>query len=139
VADVQRFGVAGDAGLQPDRAIEPRQQPDGVAIRTPQPVSSRVTVPAAARSVASGPHVDFRTRSPDLSAFPRSQWLRSMRNALAAMPNEELDYGEAHGTDGPLRRARGIPRQSAVSWRIPWLPDQQRRRQLQLLVRRRAR
>lgn len=55
-------------------------------------------------SVTSGPNVDFRTRSPDLAAFPRGEWLRSMRNALSKMPNEELDYGEPRGTDA-LRRA----------------------------------
>jgi GntR family transcriptional regulator/MocR family aminotransferase len=64
---------------------------------------SREPTPASV-SVTSGPHVDFRTRSPDLSAFPRTAWLRSLRNALSSMPNEELDYGEAHGTDA-LRRA----------------------------------
>jgi GntR family transcriptional regulator/MocR family aminotransferase len=56
------------------------------------------------QSVTSGPHVDFRTRSPDLAAFPRAEWLRSVRNALARMPNEELDYGDPRGTDA-LRRA----------------------------------
>ena len=55
-------------------------------------------------SVTTGPHVDFRTRSPDLAAFPRAEWLRSVRNALATMPNEELDYGDPRGTD-VLRRA----------------------------------
>jgi GntR family transcriptional regulator / MocR family aminotransferase len=56
------------------------------------------------QSVVSGPHVDFRTGRPDLSAFPRSAWLRSLRNVLTTIPHEELDYGDPRGADA-LRHA----------------------------------
>jgi GntR family transcriptional regulator/MocR family aminotransferase len=50
------------------------------------------------------PRIDFRAASPDLSAFPRSVWLRSLRNALATMPNEAFGQGELRG-EGVLRQA----------------------------------
>src|SRR5262245_21123670 len=49
------------------------------------------------------PRIDFRA-NPDLSAFPRSAWLRSLRTALATMPNEAFGPGEARGED-VLRQA----------------------------------
>lgn len=61
-------------------------------------------VQAKPQSVVRGPNVDFRTRSPDLSAFPRAEWLRSVRNALSDMAHEELDYGDHRGTEA-LRQA----------------------------------
>lgn len=54
--------------------------------------------------VVSGPLVDFRTTTGDLSAFPRTEWLRSMRNALSTMSHEDLGYGDPRGAD-VLRRA----------------------------------
>jgi GntR family transcriptional regulator / MocR family aminotransferase len=67
---------------------------------------------AAALSVASEtpaaavarPSIDFRLGRPDVSAFPRAAWLRSMRHALAAMPDRDLDYGDPRGVK-PLRSA----------------------------------
>jgi GntR family transcriptional regulator / MocR family aminotransferase len=50
------------------------------------------------------PRFDFRPSVPDLSAFPRSAWLRSLREALAAMADAELDYGDPRGVE-PLRSA----------------------------------
>jgi GntR family transcriptional regulator/MocR family aminotransferase len=61
--------------------------------------------PAAKRPVpASRPHIDFGVGTPDLSAFPRSAWLRSLREALTHMPHEELGYGDPLGVE-LLRRA----------------------------------
>jgi GntR family transcriptional regulator / MocR family aminotransferase len=50
------------------------------------------------------PRFDFRPSVPDLSAFPRRIWLRSVRSALAAMPDHDLDYGDPRGAE-PLRTA----------------------------------
>jgi GntR family transcriptional regulator/MocR family aminotransferase len=47
---------------------------------------------------------DFRPAAPDLSAFPRASWLRSLRVALATMTDAELGYGDPRGAE-PLRRA----------------------------------
>jgi GntR family transcriptional regulator/MocR family aminotransferase len=49
-------------------------------------------VPATARV-----RFDFRPSRPDLSAFPRASWLRSLRNALATMTDAELGYGDPRG------------------------------------------
>src|SRR5260221_13269511 len=38
------------------------------------------------------PRFDFRPGTPDLSAFPRGAWLRSLREALARMPDFALGY-----------------------------------------------
>ncbi len=45
------------------------------------------------------PRIDFRVSVPDLSAFPRAAWLRSLREALAHMPNDELGYGDPRGAE----------------------------------------
>jgi GntR family transcriptional regulator/MocR family aminotransferase len=50
------------------------------------------------------PRFDFRPAAPDLSAFPRASWLRSLRAALASMTDADLGYGDPRGAE-PLRRA----------------------------------
>jgi GntR family transcriptional regulator/MocR family aminotransferase len=50
------------------------------------------SVPAPARL-----RFDFRPSRPDLSAFPRASWLRSLRTALATMTDAELGYGDPRG------------------------------------------
>lgn len=50
------------------------------------------------------PRFDFRPSVPDLSAFPRAAWLRSVRDALAGMSDADLDYGDPRGVE-PLRSA----------------------------------
>ena len=58
---------------------------------------------------------DFRPSIPDVATFPRSAWLRSMREALATMPDDELRYGDPRGVDALrtaladyLGRVRGV-------------------------------
>jgi GntR family transcriptional regulator/MocR family aminotransferase len=55
------------------------------------------------------------TGSPDLSHFPRVQWLTAARRALTAAPNDALGYGDARGRvelrgalAEYLARARGV-------------------------------
>ncbi len=57
---------------------------------------------------------DFRYGAPDLSAFPRRQWLAGLRAALRDAPDSALSYGDPRGTGGLreelaryLNRARG--------------------------------
>ena len=74
-----------------------------------QPRVSELVGPAREREarpapVLSGPLVDFRTTTGDLSAFPRTEWLRSMRTALGTMSHEDLGYGDPRGAE-ILRRA----------------------------------
>ncbi|HEY3614585.1 MAG TPA: PLP-dependent aminotransferase family protein [Gaiellales bacterium] len=77
----------------------------------------RVSANAAAGAAAPAPSLavapraprarfDFRPTAPDLSAFPRSAWLRSLRAALASMTDAELGYGDPRGAE-PLRLALG--------------------------------
>ncbi|MBK5232853.1 MAG: PLP-dependent aminotransferase family protein [Thermoleophilia bacterium] len=52
---------------------------------------------------------------PDLSLFPRKEWLAAVRRSLTGMPNSELGYGDPRGTPemreelaSYLRRVRGV-------------------------------
>jgi GntR family transcriptional regulator/MocR family aminotransferase len=61
------------------------------------------------------PRYDFRPGSPDLSTFPRSAWLRSVREALAGMRNADFGYTDPHGSEvlrlalrDYLGRVRGV-------------------------------
>ncbi len=59
-----------------------------------------VTAPMAARPEpppGTRYRFDFRPGRPDLAEFPRLEWLRSMRNALDAAPNDRLGYLDGHG------------------------------------------
>ncbi|WP_329441316.1 PLP-dependent aminotransferase family protein [Streptomyces canus] len=53
--------------------------------------------------------------TPDLASFPRAQWLKAARRALATAPYQALDYGDPRGRvelrtalSGYLSRARGV-------------------------------
>ncbi len=61
------------------------------------------------------PRYDFRPSVPDVSTFPRSAWLRAYREALAAISDAELGYGDPGGDDvlrtalaDYLGRVRGV-------------------------------
>jgi GntR family transcriptional regulator/MocR family aminotransferase len=71
--------------------------------------------PIARRRRLTHPRFDFRPSRPDLPSFPRAMWLRSLRSALSAMKDAELDYGDPRGSDtlrevmaGYLGRVRGV-------------------------------
>ena len=69
--------------------------------------------PAAPREVS--PRFDFRPSRPDVSAFPRRSWGRSLKTAMTTIPDAELIYGDPCGVE-PLRatladylgRVRGV-------------------------------
>jgi len=70
----------------------------------------RVSATAANAPAAPAPHppergarFDFRPAVPDVSAFPRAAWLKSVRAAMAALTDAELLYGDPTG-DGVLKR-----------------------------------
>jgi GntR family transcriptional regulator/MocR family aminotransferase len=61
------------------------------------------------------PRFDFRPSVPDVSSFPRAAWLRATREALATMPDADLQYGDPVGLEtlraalaGYLGRVRGV-------------------------------
>jgi GntR family transcriptional regulator/MocR family aminotransferase len=71
--------------------------------------------PTGEALVVPEPRFDFRPGVPDLSAFPRTAWLRSMREALAIMPDADLGYSDPHGSEvlrlalsDYLGRVRGV-------------------------------
>ncbi|CAL9474740.1 HTH-type transcriptional regulatory protein GabR [Streptomyces sp. enrichment culture] len=81
-----------------DRAVPP-------PTRRPAPSPNRTGRPAY--SLVPG--------TPDLASFPRAQWLRAARRALATAPNDALGYGDPRGRvelrtalAGYLSRARGV-------------------------------
>jgi GntR family transcriptional regulator/MocR family aminotransferase len=43
------------------------------------------------------PRFDFRTGRPDVSLFPRAEWLASLRRALRDAPDARFDYGDPRG------------------------------------------
>src|SRR4051794_1614314 len=74
-----------------------------------RPKVSQAARPREAGSSAAGapaalPRFDFRPRAPDVSSFPRTAWLRSLREALAGITDADLLYGDPGGVDA-LRAA----------------------------------
>src|SRR5689334_2114954 len=55
------------------------------------PPPSRPLVPDAT------PRFDLRPRAPDVSGFPRTEWLRCLRDAVHGMTNADLGYGDPRG------------------------------------------
>jgi GntR family transcriptional regulator/MocR family aminotransferase len=69
---------------------------------------------------AEPPRFDFRPGVPDLSAFPRSAWLRALREALATMRDADFGYTDPQGCPSLrealaeyLGRVRGVVADSA--------------------------
>lgn len=79
-------------------------------------VATATAAPAGAAIVPRpAPEIDLRPGLPDLSAFPRAEWLRAERAVLADLPASALGYGDPRGTPqlrtalaGWLTRSRGV-------------------------------
>ena len=61
------------------------------------------------------PRFDFHPRAPDVSSFPRTAWLRSLRDAVASIADADLLYGDPGGVSALrsslaeyLGRVRGV-------------------------------
>ncbi|MEU4177263.1 PLP-dependent aminotransferase family protein [Streptomyces sp. NPDC026589] len=72
-------------------------------------------VAARPRTARPGAGYNLKPGSPDLSAFPRTAWLKAARKALTAAPDEAFGYGDPHGRvelrtvlAEYLARARGV-------------------------------
>jgi GntR family transcriptional regulator/MocR family aminotransferase len=50
-----------------------------------------------AQAPEAGPRYDFSATSPDLTLFPRTAWRRALDQALVALPDSALDYGDPRG------------------------------------------
>jgi GntR family transcriptional regulator/MocR family aminotransferase len=73
-----------------------------------------VTAPEVAPARAH-PRFDFRPSMPDVSTFPRTAWLRSLRDAVTTITDADLGYGDHSGVDALrsaladyLGRVRGV-------------------------------
>jgi len=78
------------------------------------PSGERERPPVAATSLGAGHRHDFDPGIPDLVAFPRQDWLRSLRTAAREAPFGSLGYGDPRGAPelrnalmAYLGRARG--------------------------------
>ncbi|MFE7441474.1 PLP-dependent aminotransferase family protein [Streptomyces chartreusis] len=83
-----------------------------VADRTVTPPTGPAAAPRPERA---RPAYDLVPGTPDLAAFPRTEWLRAARRAFLAAPNRSLGYGDPRGhaelrtaLAGYLARARGV-------------------------------
>ena len=87
----------------------------GARPRVAQGAAATAPAGAVAAPTAARVRFDFRPSRPDVSAFPRASWLRSLRTSLAGMSDADLIYGDPRGAD-PLRetladylgRVRGV-------------------------------
>jgi GntR family transcriptional regulator / MocR family aminotransferase len=66
------------------------------------PQISEAAVPGAGGAATrtgspSATRFDLRPRAPDVSSFPRTSWLRSLRDAIGAITDAELLYGDPGG------------------------------------------
>ncbi|MFL5515423.1 MAG: PLP-dependent aminotransferase family protein [Gemmatimonadales bacterium] len=98
--------LAGEGYLELRPGARPRVT--GSAGRWQEPASTRPAQTAE-------PKYDFRPGVPDLSSFPRSIWLRSLRAALSTMRDADLGYTDPQGTEvlrvalrDYLGRVRGV-------------------------------
>ncbi|MEU2053482.1 PLP-dependent aminotransferase family protein [Streptomyces bungoensis] len=82
-------------------------------------VAERAVPPPAAaaprRRAPGGPTYSLVAGIPDLASFPRAEWLKAARRALAGAPFQALGYGDPRGRPelraalaGYLARARGV-------------------------------
>ncbi|MDX8033906.1 PLP-dependent aminotransferase family protein [Lentzea sp. BCCO 10_0856] len=80
-------------------------------------VAQRVSPPPPVKRAATGPDVrfDLTVSTPDITEFPRAEWIRSTRRALTAAPSEAFGPGDPQGRielrtvlAEYLARARGV-------------------------------
>ena len=98
--------LAAEGYLSLRQGARPRVSAAAVLAGEPEAVASR-PAPRA--------RFDFRPSVPDVSAFPRAAWLRSLREALATITDADLGYGDPRGVEALrcaladyLGRVRGV-------------------------------
>ena len=98
--------LAAEGYLVLRRGARPKVSEAAVAA---EPSRSEAAAPVAP------PRFDFRPRAPDVSSFPRTAWLRALREALAAITDADLLYGDPRGVEALrsalaayLGRVRGV-------------------------------
>lgn len=115
-------GLADDLGISRRLVVDAYAQllAEGYLVSRPGAGTYVAGTAGAPRPVASKPaertlRYDFFPGAPDLGSFPRSLWLRTMREVLASTPPSALAYPDARGTPelrgalaAYLRRVRGV-------------------------------
>ncbi len=96
----RRVAVEAYAQLAAEGYLSLRQ---GARPRVSNTTIAQPPAPAPLRAPIT-PRYDFRPSVPDVSAFPRTAWLRSLRTALNTLTDAHLGYGDPCG-DEPLRTA----------------------------------
>ncbi len=113
--------LARQVGVSRGIVVESYEQlvAEGYLVSRPGGVTrvARTAVGTAARppeTAVTGYAFDFRPARPDLSEFPRSAWLRSIRRVLDRAPSDRLGYLDGRGVPelrsaiaGYLNRVRG--------------------------------
>ncbi len=87
----------------------------GSGTRVAQRVTATESASRPPEAAVARTRYDLRPGSPDLSAFPRSAWVRATRRALSVAPYEALGYSDPRGRPelrdalaDYLARARGV-------------------------------
>ncbi|MEV7195888.1 PLP-dependent aminotransferase family protein [Streptomyces sp. NPDC093510] len=87
----------------------------GSGTRVAERVIAPPVRPAPPRRKGGPPTYDLTPGSPDLASFPRAEWLKAARRAMAAAPNDALGFPDPRGRTelrtalaGYLARARGV-------------------------------
>ncbi|MEV8630104.1 PLP-dependent aminotransferase family protein [Streptosporangium sp. NPDC051023] len=99
--------LARDLGLSRGVVVEAYERLVAEGFLISRVGAGTVVAPAATRSQdaserdpvvpACRPYYGRRSTSPDLNAFPRGRWLAAIRQTLATLPSDALDYGDPGG------------------------------------------
>jgi GntR family transcriptional regulator/MocR family aminotransferase len=90
----RRVVVAAYAQLAAEGYLTLRQ---GARPRVAGSARTRVPAPLHPAGTDAPPRFDLRPRAPDVSGFPRQEWLRCLRDALRTMTDADLGYGDPRG------------------------------------------
>ena len=107
----RRLVVEAYAQLLAEGYLVARQGAGTYVAATPRASTTRRPAP----SPSGAPQFDFFPGAPDLAAFPRTLWLRAMREVLRTAPDGAFAYPDARGApelrralSAYLRRVRGV-------------------------------
>ena len=90
----RRITVDAYAQLAAEGYVALRQ---GAQPRVAEVAAGGETEPEAPVAAGAPPRFDFRPSRPDVSAFPRAEWMRCVRHAISSMTDGDLDYGDPQG------------------------------------------
>jgi GntR family transcriptional regulator/MocR family aminotransferase len=108
----RRVAVEAYAQLAAEGYLKMRQ---GARPRVSKTAAAKAPPAAEPKRSQRAARFDFRPSVPDVSAFPRASWLKSLRTALGGLTDAELQYGDPTGEEvlkrelaDYLGRVRGV-------------------------------